>query len=535
MGLVGRRSRVADMQYVKGWMVITGPILTGGVDVDVEGAYNITTGQLFLVGFPRGGHPTAVDFAGPGASPSGLIPSANDIVDDLVALSLKLKFDHDVRFDTGGGGYSPPKPARFGWENSLPESTSESRLTSRCLYKIYALVNVTHRSGQGGSSSSSSGSSSSGSKSKYRSDPDFSDLDPEATPASPAGDPQQDWMPRDSGIINITGVMFSPDCGGKAYAFAAEGVRIEVIIDKISSYLRMVIVLTALQIWVLMGLSADVATQGGAAKVSPYTVGMMALLDAYLCLIHLTGAQILGYAGSGVMAVVILKFVAFSVFELRILMLAWKARRTDVADHMYPIAVYCRFYLVLGTTFFLIIYAVSYIGVVITCFYMFWLPQIVHNAVYRIKRPLRPRFILVMSTTRLAIPLYHSLCPQNYLNLLVHSGTFPVFGWTLLGLVAAETAVLLAQHYKGPRCFLPSKFFPPAYSYYQRVPERDLEDATGEVTCAICMDSISDEDQRAGSVLVTPCNHLYHAPCLEQWMDIKLECPTCRAPLPPLE
>ena len=32
--------------------------------------------------------------------------------------------------------------------------------------------------------------------------------------------------------------------------------------------------------------------------------------------------------------------------------------------------------------------------------------------------------------------------------------------------------------------------------------------------------------------MVTPCGHLYHTDCLLRWMDVKMECPACRAPLP---
>ena len=30
----------------------------------------------------------------------------------------------------------------------------------------------------------------------------------------------------------------------------------------------------------------------------------------------------------------------------------------------------------------------------------------------------------------------------------------------------------------------------------------------------------------------TPCNHSYHIACLKKWMDIRLECPTCRHVIP---
>ncbi|RWW25637.1 hypothetical protein GW17_00010013 [Ensete ventricosum] len=32
---------------------------------------------------------------------------------------------------------------------------------------------------------------------------------------------------------------------------------------------------------------------------------------------------------------------------------------------------------------------------------------------------------------------------------------------------------------------------------------------------------------------VTPCDHCFHSGCLQRWMDIKMECPTCRRSLPP--
>jgi len=32
----------------------------------------------------------------------------------------------------------------------------------------------------------------------------------------------------------------------------------------------------------------------------------------------------------------------------------------------------------------------------------------------------------------------------------------------------------------------------------------------------------------------TPCNHKFHEKCLKSWMQVKLECPTCRRELPPI-
>ena len=35
--------------------------------------------------------------------------------------------------------------------------------------------------------------------------------------------------------------------------------------------------------------------------------------------------------------------------------------------------------------------------------------------------------------------------------------------------------------------------------------------------------------------LHAPCGHRFHKDCLEQWMDIKMECPVCRGHLPLIE
>ena len=36
-------------------------------------------------------------------------------------------------------------------------------------------------------------------------------------------------------------------------------------------------------------------------------------------------------------------------------------------------------------------------------------------------------------------------------------------------------------------------------------------------------------------IMITPCKHQFHIKCLKKWMNLKLECPTCRKPLPPID
>ncbi|KAI4378325.1 hypothetical protein MLD38_015816 [Melastoma candidum] len=66
------------------------------------------------------------------------------------------------------------------------------------------------------------------------------------------------------------------------------------------------------------------------------------------------------------------------------------------------------------------------------------------------------------------------------------------------------------------------------YSYYRRF----TQDMTHSMDCVICMTSI-DLSQHPSDCMVTPCDHYFHSGCLQRWMDIKMEFPTCRRTLPP--
>ena len=157
-----------------------------------------------------------------------------------------------------------------------------------------------------------------------------------------------------------------------------------------------------------------------------------------------------------------------------------------------------------------------------------------------------------------------------------------------MAFVAAQAAVLLVQQRRGARCFVPASLLPPRYDYHRPLPPRwqrqgsssgllaegggggaaasggggvsrwarwmrqalgprqpaatataaaaaaapDIERGNlPQADCAICMNAV--EVGAPSRRMVTPCEHFFHPHCLRRWMDIKLECPTCRRPLPP--
>jgi len=50
--------------------------------------------------------------------------------------------------------------------------------------------------------------------------------------------------------------------------------------------------------------------------------------------------------------------------------------------------------------------------------------------------------------------------------------------------------------------------------------------------CVICYSEIDVRNRRG--YMLAPCDHLFHRACLEQWMEVKMECPICRHDLPSL-
>src|SRR4051794_37233633 len=82
--------------------------------------------------------------------------------------------------------------------------------------------------------------------------------------------------------------------------------------------------------------------------------------------------------------------------------------------------------------------------------FSFWIPQIVRNVTRGSKRGLNLWFVLGMSVTRLALPVYFYACPEN---LMGHKPTPWI--WGLVAWVALQVCVLLLQDWLGPRFFVP--------------------------------------------------------------------------------
>ncbi|KAL5198385.1 hypothetical protein ABZP36_001897 [Zizania latifolia] len=333
----------------------------------------------------------------------------------------------------------------------------------------------------------------------------------------------------------LEGLMQSPavDDDGECFSpilLNATSLNVEIYYNKAVNYTLMVTFISFLQVLLLIRQMEHSNTQSGAAKVSILMIGQQAIMDAYLCLLHLTAGILVESLFNAFATAAFFKFVVFSIFEMRYLLAIWKASRPLNSGEGWEVmrrelsVLYSRFYGILLGGILLMYELHNFLRPLLFLMYSFWVPQIVTNVIRDTRKPLHPQYILGMTITRLAIPLYIFGCPSNFMRIE------PDKKWCIAVTIfmGIQAAVLLLQHYFGSRCFIPRQILPEKYCYHRKV-----EDNVNQpIDCVICMTTI-DLTQRTSEYMVAPCEHTFHSGCLQRWMDIKMECPTCRRSLPP--
>ncbi|CAH9116620.1 unnamed protein product [Cuscuta europaea] len=335
---------------------------------------------------------------------------------------------------------------------------------------------------------------------------------------------------------HLEGLMESPSVNDDGDCFSpillnASSINVEVYYNKAVNYTLMVTFVSFLQVLLLIRQMEHSNTQSGAAKVSILMIGQQAIMDAYLCLLHLTAGILVESLFNAFATAAFFKFVVFSIFEMRYLLAIWKARRPMNSGEGWEAmrrelsVLYSRFYgILLGGI--LVMYEFhKFLRIILLLLHSFWIPQILTNVIRDSRKPLHPHYILGMTITRLAIPLYVFGCPHNFMRIETDK-KWCVFLGMFMGI---QASILLVQHYLGSRCFIPRQILPEKYSYYRKFDP----DKVQPIDCVICMTSI-DLSLRSNDCMVTPCDHFFHSGCLQRWMDIKMECPTCRRSLPPV-
>lgn len=264
----------------------------------------------------------------------------------------------------------------------------------------------------------------------------------------------------------------------------------------------------------------------------------------------------------------ILFFLCFSLFEAKIILCIWSqtsGREHDAEDPAENRLQ--RFqYLFYGAIIIMVLIIRSFVlqswFLALNCLY--FVPQIVRQA--RLGQPTiyNTNFIHYMGLPRFLIMVYFKGCPFNILNLRGDPETPALI--TIL--VAIQMVVLALQSHYDPKVIVPwfmkekhyDWFCEPTSPNQSQIPansdaetstQAEAENSQGD--CAICLNCLEHKaecpmenpsplnkrwnkilESNASRVMKAPCSHRFHPSCLVNWMALKMECPTCRSPLPAL-
>jgi len=166
--------------------------------------------------------------------------------------------------------------------------------------------------------------------------------------------------------------------------------------------------------------------------------------------------------------------------------------------------------------------------------HLFFVPQIVMNSIHGYKKSMSIVTVTIILLTKGFISGYFLLYEDNFIRYKPNLFMFV----TITCFLGAQGLVLYWQRFK-PRFLVPRKYRPMHYEYF-RSKEEEAQFEGMDNTCNICMTPLNigkstEQVVNFSKTFHTPCNHKYHQDCLMHWLEIKMECPTCRSKLPPFE
>ena len=256
-------------------------------------------------------------------------------------------------------------------------------------------------------------------------------------------------------------------------------------------------------------------------------------------------------------------FSLFSIFLLRILFLAWRARNRDITDMQLFRKKLLRFYLLFYLFLFITLISIklwySYFIFTFILFGSTWISQIIYSAKQGTKPPMSYLYILSTSFSKISISFYVKAYKNNIFG--YRPNYVKVF--LVSSVIIIEAIILCLQKFLGSKFIIPKKYRKQVYNYYKN--EKEITSNDKETECVICLDKIGNificEDEEMNNIkgnvikkkiikyieklkkkqkmkekyMLTPCKHLFHTKCLESWLNVKNQCPCCRQKIPPLE
>lgn len=362
----------------------------------------------------------------------------------------------------------------------------------------------------------------------------------ESTLNVPNGDNGAEIIDPNVANFDMQGRFISADCNIGLYIYGWE-VDISAIVSHvvhISFFFNLKSLLEMRSFW-LQIQHTELSTT--AAKVSIVTLVMHSAIDVFEAISMLYIGFLSKYMLSYFAIVAFLKFVLFCMMEVRYLIIVWKTRNQENINQHWELVrseinrLYRNFYGCLILVVLSVYYVFPFFPYYIFIFYFFWVPQILCDIWRGQRNSLNPYFILGISLCRLVFPLYIFGCSQSIFSNPIVSNIYVQrnipFCIAICTVVTIQVVLLFIQRKFGSRSFVPLDFLPHVYNYHRSQKDLSFDEEYGIPECVICMNEIRVKDSRSRAL--TPCDHYFHSKCLQQWMNIKMECPTCRRQLPP--
>ncbi|CAD8045581.1 unnamed protein product [Paramecium sonneborni] len=275
-----------------------------------------------------------------------------------------------------------------------------------------------------------------------------------------------------------------------------------------------------------------------ASKISLAAVGFLTVQDSYICMQNLYKALIHYQYFQYFVLPAFFYFLLATTCDMKLIWIVWRSRHLeDLFDQqrMKRAITYffAQFYFSLIFYFILMYYFNTY-NWFICLTGLNLLPQIIHNIRLGNNPKFISYFIFGILFPSMIYQIYYRACPSN----IVGFEPSLAFCMIFLSEYLLQIIILYIQFKLGPRSFIPKCFLPKQYKYL-----RTLNIQEDENECAICLTSLTEDpfDQEAPTdkliikqAMLTPCSHWFHPSCLRSWIDIKMQCPTCRSELPPL-
>ncbi|CRG99808.1 E3 ubiquitin-protein ligase, putative [Plasmodium relictum] len=285
--------------------------------------------------------------------------------------------------------------------------------------------------------------------------------------------------------------------------------------------------------WAQIGNSENMRN---ASKISIISICLNSFIEIFESLLLLYEVMLSRLLLIHFIIMVLLKFLLFTLMEVRYVLIIWKANhQQDINDGWEYMQrklskLYKYYYGSILVLIILFYYVFPLFPCVLLVLYLCWLPQILLDIWKGQRNSINLKFVFFLSLCRLFLPIYIFIYPYNIFQLDVFAQVIDTSNMTfsilLIAIIAIQLIFMFIQRIYGPRYFVNIDILPHVHNYYKTI---DANFESGIPECVICMYDILLKDKK---YCVTPCYHIFHEKCLQQWMNIKLECPTCRGALP---